>query len=85
MNRTVKYAFLPGVPAPPGFFPHPSRVHQTIKTILSLSVFSISLNLGKEYNSSTPQSAGLLSDSEPRVSSWQCACLNCYVGSSTGN
>ena len=85
MNRIVKYAFLLGVPAPPGFLPHPSHVHPTTKTLPGLSVFSISLNLGKEYNSATPQSAGLLSDSEPRVSSWQRACLDCYVGSSTGN
>lgn len=85
MNCTVKHAFLPGVPAPPVFFSHPSRVHQTIKTILSFSVFYISLNLGKEYSSSTPQSVGLLSDSEARVSSWQCTCLNSYIGSSAGN
>ena len=84
MNCTVKHAFLPGVPAPPSFFSHPSRFHQTIKTILSFSVFYLSLNVGREYRSA-PQSVGLLSDSEARVSSLQCACLNGYVGSSAGS
>lgn len=52
-----------------------SRVYRTIKNIMGISVFYVSLNFEKNAVHFTPQSVGLLSDSKARVSFWHYFCL----------
>lgn len=62
-----------------------SRVYRTIKNIMGISVFYVSLNFEKNAVHFTPQSVGLLSDSKARVSFWHYFCLTCCIGNSAEN